>query len=62
MNDLVSIAEAARLRDVTHGAIQNLIKRGRLSVTEIGGRKFLRRGDVLAFEPEKGGRGRKAGN
>jgi hypothetical protein len=61
VNELVSIAEAARLRHVTHAAIQDLIRRGRLPFQEIAGRRLLRRGDVLNFEPEKGGRGRKGG-
>ncbi len=60
MNELISIAEAARLRGVTHGAIRNLIDRGRLQSQEIAGRRVVRRGDVEAFNPEKGGRGRKA--
>lgn len=59
-DDLISIAEAARLRGVTHGAIRNLIERGRLPAQEVAGRRVLRRGDVMRFIPEKGGRGRKA--
>jgi excisionase family DNA binding protein len=59
MDDLISIAEAARLRGVTHGAIRNLIDRKRLPVQEIAGRRVVHRADVLAFNPEKGGRGRK---
>jgi excisionase family DNA binding protein len=61
MNDLISIAEAARLRGVTHAAVQNLINRGRLQAHVVAGRRLLRRGDVEAFTPEVGGRGRKAG-
>ncbi len=62
VDDLISIAEAARLRGVTHGAIRNLIDRGRLASQEVAGRRVVRRGDVLAFKPESGGRGRKAGS
>jgi hypothetical protein len=58
MSDLISIAEAARLRDVSHSAIQNLIRREKLSVIEIGGRRFLHRHEVLSFEPEPIGRPR----
>ncbi|HKC62035.1 MAG TPA: helix-turn-helix domain-containing protein [Pyrinomonadaceae bacterium] len=60
MDDLISIADAARLRGVTHGAIRNLIDRGRLPSQEVAGRRVLRRSDVMRFIPEKGGRGRKA--
>ena len=56
VEDLISIAEAARLRGVTHGAIRNLIDRGRLSSVEIAGRRLVARSEVEAFEPEKGGR------
>ena len=59
MDDLISIAEAARLREVSHAAIRGLIDRGRLPVQVIGGRRFVRRSDVRAFKPEKGGRPRK---
>lgn len=58
---LISITEAARLRGVSHAAIQDLIKRDRLSPVVIGGRRFLRRREVLGFKPEAGGRGHKAG-
>lgn len=61
MDDLISISEAARLRQVSHAAIQDLIKRKRLFPVEVGGRRFLRRGDVRSFKAEKGGRGRRAG-
>jgi excisionase family DNA binding protein len=55
-DDLISIAEAARVRGVTHGAIRDLIGRGRLAVVEIGGRRFVSRAEVRAFKPEVGGR------
>lgn len=62
MDDLISISQAARERGVTHGAIQDLIARGRLSVVEIAGRRLLRLGDVKNFKPAApAGRGRKAG-
>jgi hypothetical protein len=62
MDDLISIADAARLRGVSHAAIRDLIKRGRLVVAqEVAGRRLLRRGDVMNFEKaHEGGRGRKA--
>lgn len=56
MSDLISIADAARLRGVTHGAIRDLLDRGRLSAVEVGGRRFVSRAEVEAYEPAKGGR------
>ena len=61
VDDLISVAEAARIRNVTHGAIRDLINRGRLSAVEVGGRRFVSRSEVKAYKPEKGGRGRKVG-
>ena len=56
MSDLVSISEAARLRGVTHGAIQDLIARGKLATTEVAGRRLLKRNDVVNYQPETPGR------
>ncbi|HEY9401759.1 MAG TPA: helix-turn-helix domain-containing protein [Pyrinomonadaceae bacterium] len=57
---LISISEAARIRSVSHTAIQDLIKREKLSSIEIGGRRFLRRDEVVSFIPESVGRPQKA--
>ncbi len=54
--DLISIAEAARLRGVTHAAIQNLIRRDKLPSIEIGGRRFLKRREVAGYQPKPVGR------
>jgi excisionase family DNA binding protein len=54
-SDLITPTEAARIRGVTRSAITALVKRGRLQVVEIGGRPFLRRGEVESFEAEKPG-------
>ncbi len=54
--DLISQAEAAQIRGVTRASINELIKRGRLRPVEIGGKTLLYRSEVVAFEPEKGGR------
>jgi hypothetical protein len=54
--DLITQSEAAKLRDVSPEAIADLIKRGRLAVVEVGGKKFLRRSEVLSFKPKRGGR------
>jgi len=54
--DLITITEASRLREVSHQAILDLVRRGRLTAIELGGRKFLRRSEVVNFEAVPGGR------
>jgi excisionase family DNA binding protein len=54
--DLITVTEAARVREVSHQAILNLVQRGRLTSIELGGRKFLRRSEVVNFEALPGGR------
>ena len=56
LGDLISISEAARLRDVSHAAIQDLIRRGKLSPVGVGGRRFVRRSDIENFQPDPIGR------
>jgi excisionase family DNA binding protein len=56
MDDLITPAEAARMRSVTRSAITDLIKRGRLQAVEVGGRRFLHRKDVERFTPDVTGR------
>ncbi len=56
LENLVTQAEAARIRGVSREAIYGLVARGKLAVVEIGGQKFLRRSDVENYEPETGGR------
>lgn len=56
LTDLISQTEAADIRGVTRASINELVKRGRLSTVNIGGKTFLRRSEVLNFEPDKGGR------
>jgi excisionase family DNA binding protein len=55
-NDLITQAEAARLRGVTRAAINDLIKRGKLKVKRVGSVVFLSRRDVQNYTPEAGGR------
>ncbi|MDQ3819764.1 MAG: helix-turn-helix domain-containing protein, partial [Acidobacteriota bacterium] len=55
-NDLITQAEAARLRGVSREAIYGLVARRKLSVVEIGGQKFVRRSEVENYKPEIGGR------
>ncbi len=54
--DLISQAEAARLRDVSRASISELIKRGRLTTIVIAGKVLVRRSDVLNFKELKPGR------
>ncbi len=56
LTDLITQAEAARIRNVSREAIYGLVARGKLEVIEIGGQKFLRRGEVEKYMPEIGGR------
>jgi excisionase family DNA binding protein len=60
IKDMISISDAAQIRGVSHGAIQDLIKRGRLSSFEIGGRRLLSRKEVESFQPKSIGRPPKA--
>lgn len=59
LSELVSQGEAAKMRGVTTQAINKLMKRGRLTVIEVSGKKFLLRKEVEAFEPNITGRPRK---
>jgi excisionase family DNA binding protein len=59
MDDLISISEAARIRNVSHSAIQDLIERGRLEAVSVAGRRLLRRAEVENFQPEPIGRPRR---
>ena len=58
-SELVSIREAAKMRGVSAAAIQQLMQRGRLTVIEISGKKFLLRKEIEGFEPLPVGRPRK---
>jgi hypothetical protein len=62
MSDLISQAEAARVRGVTLNAIRDLVRRSRLSKVEVGGRTFVYRSEVEGFSaltPGPKGKGRK---
>jgi excisionase family DNA binding protein len=56
VKDLITPAEAARLRQVTRATLSYLVKKKRFETYEIGGRIFLRRSEVLKYVPAKGGR------
>ena len=58
--ELISQAEAARIRGVSQQAIANLIRRGRLTSTLVAGRTLVLRTEVEAFVAQpKLGRPRK---
>jgi excisionase family DNA binding protein len=59
LGDLISQAEAARLRGVSRQAIRKLVESGRFSVVSVGGRQFVRRSEVLAYTPLQAGRPKK---
>jgi len=59
LSELVSQREAAKMRGVTTQAINKLMQRGRLTVIEVSGKRFLLRKEVEAFEPNITGRPRK---
>jgi hypothetical protein len=51
-SELISQAEAARIRGVSQQAIANLIRRGRLASTLVAGRPLVLRSEVEAFLPK----------
>lgn len=55
MSDLISQAEAARIRDVSRAAIRDLIRRGRLRSFNLAGRELVYRSEVESFEKEAPG-------
>jgi hypothetical protein len=54
-DDLITQAEAARLRGVTRSAITYLVTQGRLQTYERYGIRFVSRREVEAYEPMKPG-------
>ncbi len=56
INDLITQADAARIREVSREAIADLIKRGRLSTVEVAGQKFVRRSEIDNFTTRAAGR------
>jgi hypothetical protein len=53
--DLITQAEAAKVRGVTLASINELVQRGRLRVVELFGRKLLYRAEVESFRKLKTG-------
>jgi excisionase family DNA binding protein len=58
MADLISQAEAARLRGVTRAAIQDLVRRGRIRSVNVGGRALVYRSEIDSYEKGEAGRPR----
>jgi hypothetical protein len=56
LDELISQADAARMRAVSIQAIGDLIKRGKLRGYKVAGRTLLRRSEVEAFVPQPLGR------
>jgi len=52
----ITKAEAARVRGVTRQAIAKLVARGKLATLAIAGNTLVKRSDVEAYRPERGGR------
>lgn len=55
-SEWISQAEAARVRGTSRQAIAKLVKLNRLATLEVGGRRFVRRQDILSYEPLHAGR------
>jgi excisionase family DNA binding protein len=56
MADLISQAEAARLRGVTRAAIQDLVRRGRIRSVNVGGRSLVYRSEIVNYQKGEAGR------
>ncbi len=59
IDDLVSLPEAADLRNCSHQAISELVKKERFTVCEISGHKYLSKREILEYKPASTGRPRK---
>jgi len=55
ISDLITQAEAAKLRGVRGSSINGLVKRGRLLSVELFGKRLVYRSQVLTFERMKTG-------
>ncbi len=54
-DDLISQAEAARIRGVSRASINELVKRGRLRAVPVAGKVLVYRSEVKGFQEEKRG-------
>lgn len=60
-DELLTVSQAAELRGTTRQAINYLVRQRKLPVVEIAGKRFIKRGDLDSFTPDKGGRPPKLG-
>ena len=56
VSDLISQAQAARLRGVTRAAIQDLVRRGRIRSVEVGGRSLVYLSEIVNYQKGEPGR------
>jgi hypothetical protein len=56
LSDLVTFAEAARIRGISRQAMSRLVAKGRFGVVSVGGRGFLNRKEIENYVPLKAGR------
>jgi hypothetical protein len=57
--ELISQAQAARIRGCSHQAIVGLVKRGKLRTFKIGDKIFVLKSEVEAYNPGRAGRPKK---
>lgn len=55
-DELLTVTQAANERGVTRQAINHLIRQGKLPVVDIAGKRFVKRGELESFQPDRGGR------
>jgi len=56
LDDMISQADAARIRGVTPQAIGHLIRTGKLRAVTVAGRRLVFRSEVENYRPSVGGR------
>jgi len=56
INDLISQAEAARLRGITRQAVAALVRKGRIKTWMIAGKVLVSRTEITTFAPQTAGR------
>jgi excisionase family DNA binding protein len=54
-DEMITQSEAAEIRGVSLGAINELVRRGKLRSAERFGKRLVYRSDVEAYEPSPGG-------
>lgn len=54
--ELLSVADAAKLRGVSRQAINHLIRQNKIGFIQIGRNRFILRQSLESFTPDKGGR------